>query len=277
MPELPEVETVVRSLRGPLVGKTFLRTQVFRPDVVSGGPGRLARALSRRRVESVERRAKNILIHLSASDPGRPDLLRVHLGMTGKLLVFGRGARCATSHSCVRLRLEGGGSLVYDDVRRFGGLQVLTRAEWEAVEAGLGPEPLEDRFTPDVLRDGLWRSVSPIRSWLLDGRRVAGVGNIYANEALFLAGIRPERRARDVSAEEAGRLHAGIRSTLADAVDLGGTTLRDYVDADGNRGQFAQNLWVYGRDGRPCLECGTPIERTVFGGRSAFHCPQCQS
>ncbi len=271
MPELPEVETVVRTLRAPLVGRTISRTQVRRPDVVSGGARRLARSLHGRRIELVSRRAKNILVTL---DDAR--LLRVHLGMTGKLLFVPRGARGWTPHACVRLRLEGGGSLVYDDVRRFGGLEVLDPAQWRERERRLGPEPLDPAYGPGDLRAALRSSRSPIRSWLLDGRRVAGVGNIYANEALFLAGVVPTRPARSLSDDEVAALHAGLRSTLSRAVELGGTTLRDYVDGDGNRGRFAENLSVYGREGLPCPTCGRAVERLVFGGRSAFACPGCQ-
>ncbi len=271
MPELPEVETVVRTLRGPLVGRRISRTQVMRPDVVAGGPARLARALRDRRIERLERRAKNILVGL---DDGR--LLRVHLGMTGKLLHFPRGARALSAHACVRLRLEGGGSVVYDDVRRFGGLEVLDGAAWLARERRLGPEPLDPAYGPAHLHEALLRSRSPVRSWLLDGRRVAGVGNIYANEGLFLAGVHPTRLANSLTEAEAEALHAGLRATLTRAVELGGTTLRDYVDGDGNRGRYAENLSVYGREGLPCPACGGSIERITFGGRSAFVCPGCQ-
>ena len=221
MPELPEVETVVRTLRGPLVGRRIARTQVFRPDVVAGGPARLARALHGRRIERVERRAKNVLVALD----GRV-LLRVHLGMTGKLLHYPRGVRARTPHACVRIRLVGGGSLVYDDVRRFGGLEAMDEAAWRAREARLGPEPLDPDFDAAELWAALRRSRAPVRSWLLDGRRIAGVGNIYANEALFLAGVHPQRPASSLTRPQAAALLAGLRETLSRAIELGGTTLQ---------------------------------------------------
>ena len=281
MPELPEVETVVRTVRGPLLGRRIERTQVERPDVVAGGPARLARGLKGRVVTDVRRRAKNILIDLApptsrAGEPSDPELLRVHLGMTGKLLFFPSGARATTPYGCVRMRLVGGGSLVYDDVRRFGGLELLDLPAWRIREARIGPEPLAPDYRPEELWTALQRSGSPVRSWLLDGRRIAGVGNIYANEALFLARVRPTRPARSLTPSEAHDLHSGVRSTLSRAIELGGTTLRDYVDADGNRGLYAENLSVYGREGRRCPRCEGTIERQVFGGRSAFFCPGCQ-
>ena len=271
MPELPEVESVVRGLVPRLPGQRIERTEVRRPDVVRGGPGRLQRRLKGRRVREVSRRAKNIVVRLD--DRG---VLLVHLGMTGKLLFFADGRAARTGYPAVRFHLAGGPRLIYDDVRRFGVVECLTPAEWADREAIMGPEPLSDAFTRHGLAAALARSRAPLRSWLLDQRRVAGVGNIYANEALFLAGLHPQRAADTVEAERVGALHQGLRSTLREAVALGGTTLRDYVDADGRRGQYADNLRVYGREGRPCVRCETPVQRTVFGGRSAFFCPSCQ-
>ena len=288
MPELPEVETVVRTLRSPLVGRTIAHTQVAKGNVVSGSAAGLSRALCGRRITAVDRRAKNILISLEGKPTGRGPartgrgesggpLLRVHLGMTGKLLFFPPRAHARTRFLCVRFRLEGGGSLVYDDVRRFGRIEVLERSAWTGRERLIGPEPLDPTYGAETLHAALGTSRSPVRSWLLDGRKVAGIGNIYANEALFLAGVRPMRAANRIDNAEAARLHEGIRRSLTRAIELGGTTLRDYVDADGRPGQYAENLSVYGREGRPCPTCEDLIERTVFGGRSAFFCPTCQS
>lgn len=256
----------------------------MKADVVSGGGARLARAVHGRHITGVRRRAKNILISLGvpsessgAAATQGVRLVRVHLGMTGKLLFFPPRARAQTRFLCVRFRLEGGGSLVYDDVRRFGGIEVLDQSAWATKERLIGPEPLEPAYRVETLFAGMSASRSPVRSWLLDGRKVAGIGNIYANEALFRAGVRPSRPAFEIDWAEAVRLHAGIRRTLSRAIQLGGTTLRDYVDADGKRGQYAENLAVYGREGRPCPSCEEPIERIVFGGRSAFFCPTCQS
>ena len=140
----------------------------------------------------------------------------------------------------------------------------------------MGPEPLDSSFTGDDLWHRLQASRSPMRSWLLDQRKLAGIGNIYASEALFLAGIHPQRLAKDVSRDEAGALHQGVRRVLEEAIASGGTTLRDYRTASGEEGRYARRLLVYGRDGDPCSRCRTEIQRVVFGGRSAFFCPSCQ-
>ena len=271
LPELPEVESVVRGLARSLPGHRVQRTEVRRPDVVPGGAHRLQRNLKGARMVSVRRRAKNIVIQLA------PDgILAVNLGMTGRLLYFRNGRSARTSHPAVRFHLDQGSRLIFDDVRRFGTVECMTDAEWSTRDVRLGPEPLSDDFTPDRLMDGLARSRSPLRSWLLDQRKVAGVGNIYANEALFLAELHPQRSANTVDRARAEALYQGLRLTLSEAVELGGTTLRDYVDSEGRRGQYASNLRVYGREGLPCLRCQDPVVRSVFGGRSAFHCPSCQ-
>lgn len=271
MPELPEVESVVRGLVRSLPGHQITRTEVRRPDVIPCGARHLQKGLKGARIRHVERRAKNIVISL---DPG--GVLAVNLGMTGKLLYFGDGRVARTSHPAVRFHLDGGSRLVFDDVRRFGTVEYLSTAEWRDRDLRFGPEPLSDAFGAEVLLEGLARSRSPLRSWLLDQRRVAGVGNIYANEALHLAGLHPQRSANSVNPERAEALFEGLRQTLSEAVALGGTTLRDYVDSEGKRGQYAANLRVYGREGQPCGQCGDRVMRTVFGGRSAFHCPTCQ-
>jgi formamidopyrimidine-DNA glycosylase len=166
--------------------------------------------------------------------------------------------------------------LVFDDQRRFGAVECLDAEAWAERSARLGPEPLSRSFTSKLLSDALVSSRSPVRSWLLDQRRIAGVGNIYANEALHLAGIHPRRSASGITPAEAARLHRALRRVLRAAIDKGGTTIRDYRNAEGGTGAYASRLYVYGRDGEPCERCGTPIERSVFGNRSAFHCPSCQ-
>lgn len=271
VPELPEVESVVRGLTRTLPGHRIRRTEVRRPDVVPGGVRRLQVGLKDARLLRVSRRAKNIVITLESGD-----VLAVNLGMTGKLLYFSDGRMARTTHPAVRFHLDRGARLVFDDVRRFGTVEWLTPSDWRVRDGRFGPEPLSRNFDPEQLHRGLSRSRSPLRSWLLDQRRVAGVGNIYANEALFLAGLHPRRSANTVGPAKAEALYHGLRNTLAEAVSQGGTTLRNYVDSDGRRGRYAANLRVYGREGQPCHRCGDRVVRSVFGGRSAFHCPTCQ-
>ena len=269
MPELPEVETIVRGLRPTLPGKTIEQIRVLHPDVLRQPPRDFSARLRGRVFESVHRRGKNIVLHLTDGV-----VLVVNLGMTGRL-VWSRDEARAT-HPAVRFTLSAGPVLVYDDVRRFGALEVMDETEWSLRDRRLGPEPLSSTFTARRLHADLSRSISPIRSWLLDQRRVAGVGNIYANEALHLAGIHPQRPAKSVTVGEARRLHKAVRRTLRRAVENRGTTLRDYRDASGNPGDNAAHLRVYGRGQEPCLGCSTRICRLVFGNRAAFYCPRCQ-
>ena len=218
---------------------------------------------------------------LKATQPPKFDEtvnIAVNLGMTGRLLPFPVPPRGASRprHPAVRLRFEDAGILVFDDTRRFGTVEYLSAADWCARSARMGPEPLDPKYTASEMATTLSRSRSPVRSWLLDQRRIAGVGNIYANEALFLAGIHPSRRSCDVDRPEAAALHRAVRRVLREAIRAGGTTLRDYRQADGSEGQYGRRLLVYGRDEEPCFECGSPIRRIVFANRSAFHCPACQ-
>ena len=269
MPELPEVETIVRGLRPALPGKTIEDLQVLRPDVLRQPPGDLSARLRGRTFKSLHRRGKNIVARLTEGV-----VLVVNLGMTGRLVLDRDETR--TTHPAVRFTLSAGPLLVYDDVRRFGAVEAIDEAEWTVRDRRLGPEPLSSSFTARRLHADLSRSVSPIRSWLLDQRRVAGVGNIYANEALHLADIHPQRPARSMTEGEATRLHRAVRRTLRSAVENRGTTLRDYRDASGSPGDNAANLRVYGRGREPCLRCSTRICRLVFGNRTAFYCPSCQ-
>lgn len=273
MPELPEAETIVRGLRPAVVGRRVLRVEVLKPDVLREPKVRFARKVRGRTLERVDRRGKNVLIGL---DDG--SVVAVNLGMTGRLLPFPSPPRGAArpGHPAVRFRLDGGGVLVFDDTRRFGTVECLVATEWAERSERMGPEPLDPDYGAEVLHAALRASRSPIRSWLLDQRRIAGVGNIYANEALFLARVHPARPAGALSAAEAERLLDAIRRVLEGAIGAGGTTIRDYRNADGQEGQFARRLLVYGRDEQPCAECGEPIRRIVFGNRSAFFCPRCQ-
>lgn len=198
--------------------------------------------------------------------------------MTGRLLPFPTPPRGAArpGHPAVRFHFADGGILIFDDTRRFGTVESMSDEAWAVRSARFGPEPLDDRYRPQDLAAALTTSRSPIRSWLLDQRRIAGVGNIYAAEALFLSGVHPLRPANTISPDEATRLHGAIRSVLAAAIRAGGTTIRDYRNAEGDSGEFATQLFVYGRDGEGCHRCGAVIERVVLSNRSAFFCPTCQ-
>jgi formamidopyrimidine-DNA glycosylase len=221
----------------------------------------------------VDRRGKNVIIGLD-----NDSVIAVNLGMTGRLLPFPvapRGASAA-GHPAVRFHFRGGGVLIFDDTRRFGTVECLTASEWAERSDRMGPEPLAATYSSRDLHRALGTSRSPVRSWLLDQRRIAGIGNIYANEALYLAGVHPQAQARQLTQPEAVRLHRSIRRVLRNAIRAGGTTIRDYRTATGEEGQYARRLFVYGRDDEPCVKCQTSIERIVFGNRSAFYCPGCQ-
>jgi formamidopyrimidine-DNA glycosylase len=273
VPELPEAETIVRGLRSTIVGERIGRAEVPRPDLLREPKRTLTPKLRGRTVTAVDRRAKNVLIRLDADR-----LIAVNLGMTGRLLPFSSPPRGADrpGHPGVRIRFDSGGQLVFDDTRRFGTFECLTNEQWQVRSDRMGPEPLDDEYTADLLFEGVSSSRSPIRSWLLDQKRIAGVGNIYAAEALFLAGIHPRRPARSVRAAEAVELHASIRTVLSEAIRAGGTTIRDYRTAEGREGGYAPRLHVYGRDGEPCSSCNAVVQKVVFGNRSAFFCAVCQ-
>ena len=273
MPELPEAETIARGLRPVLSGRTIRFARVVRPDVVEGSPGRFRAQLRGRTIERLARRGKKVLIHLDGSH-----VLVVSLGMTGRLIHIppGRRAPRDATHPAVRIVLLDGGSLLFDDTRRFGSLACLTADEWLLRSRQIGPEPLGLGYAADDLYQATTQSRSPIRSWLLDQRRVAGVGNIYALEALHRAKIHPGRPALSLSQVEATRLHRQLRTILEEAISARGTTLRDYRTATGASGTYVGQLGVYGREGQECSRCTATVERIVFGNRSAFFCPTCQ-
>ena len=273
MPELPEAETIARGLRAVVVGSTIGGTEVLHADVLREPKRRFADKVRGRTITGVERRGKNVLLALDGDR-----VLAVNLGMTGRLLPLAaappKSAR--PGHPAVRFRFRAGSSLVFDDTRRFGTVECLSAEEWRARSGRMGPEPLDAAFTSAALARALAASRAPVRSWLLDQRKVAGVGNIYANEALYLAGIHPEAEARALGRADAARLHEALQRVLKSAIDAGGTTLRDYRNAEGAEGRYAPRLLAYGRAGDACGRCRRHIVRTVFGGRSAFHCPGCQ-
>lgn len=272
MPELPEVETIVRQLAPALRGRAMENVRVLRSDILRESPHRFTAKLVGSTILAVRRRGKNVVMDL---DPAQ--LLLVNLGMTGRLLLSDSGKNASPpDHLAVEFFLSSGGYLRYDDVRRFGHLLRFSPEKWKAESGRLGPEPLDPTLTPDLFYRALSTSRSPVRSWLLDQSRLAGVGNIYANEALFRGGIHPARKACDLDPGESEALLVGLRSVLRDAIEAGGTTLRDYRTTTGESGGFAPSLQVYGRAGDPCPACNGPIRRIVFANRSAFLCPRCQ-
>lgn len=273
MPELPEAETIVRGVRPALTGRVIRQAHVLHADVLRVPPRAFRAAVRDRRIAGVGRRGKNVIVELEGGD-----VIAINLGMTGRVLPFAappRGKQRPT-HPAVRFYLDDASVVIFDDQRRFGTVEYLAAVSWERRSAAMGPEPLAADFSSSELHQGLQRSRSPIRSWLLDQKRIAGVGNIYAAEALFYSGIHPRREARSVSREEARRLHRSLREVLRRAIHSGGTTIRDYRNAEGEEGRFARRLQVYGREGQPCLACGAGVERVVFSNRSAFLCPRCQ-
>jgi formamidopyrimidine-DNA glycosylase len=274
VPELPEVETIVRDLQRLVTGASIDHVNVLKPDLIQGDPLEFESLLRGTRIERIGRRAKNIVIPIVREMPG-PDLLIINLGMTGRVLVQPETTPEPT-HLGVRFVLADGRRILYQDVRRFGSLEVLPHAAWNLREDALGLEPLDQEFTPERLYRLTRASRVSIKPWLMDQRRVVGVGNIYASEALFRAGISPRKAARRLLRREAISLHAAVQAVLQESIDFRGTTLLDYRDADGERGGFAERLRVYDRAGEPCRRCGTRIRRIVQGGRSTFFCPTCQ-
>ncbi len=282
MPELPEVETVRRGLEPVIAGKAIVRADVRRADLRWPFPERMAERLTGRRVEALRRRSKYILADLDGGET-----LIAHLGMSGRMLVSGvmLGAfhhelAAPEKHDHVVLDFEGGARVTLNDARRFGAMDLWPTDQLEAhrLLAGLGPEPLGNAFDADVLMRRLEGRGTPVKAVLLDQKVVAGLGNIYVCEALWRAGISPLRLARDVSPREAEDLVATIRAVLAEAIEAGGSSLRDHRQADGELGYFQHSFAVYGREGEPCRTpgCDGTIARDVQSGRSSFHCPVCQ-
>ena len=269
MPELPEVETVVRGLAPELVGRRVVAVEVRERRLRGGVATTFAARLRGRTVTALGRRGKYLLATL---DDGRFWL--VHLGMTGRLTLAAAGV-AAEPHDHIVVRLDDGRLLTYNDPRRFGRLAVIAAAAL-AAETGDGVDPLDPAFTPVVLF-GLTRGRrTSIKALLMDQRRIAGLGNIYVNEILFHAGIRPGRRAAVLRRADCERIVRATRAVLAAAIRGGGSSISDYRDGLGRPGWFQIRHRVYDRAGRPCGTCGTPIRTRVIVGRSSFYCPRCQ-
>jgi formamidopyrimidine-DNA glycosylase len=270
MPELPEVETVRRGLERKMSGRRIVSAELRRADLRRPFPQGLAARLGGARIGALNRRGKYILIELDENG-----LLLLHLGMSGRITA-GRDPLPAGPHDHLLLKLDDGTIIRFNDARRFGTIDYLRRDEAarHPLLAGLGPEPLGSCFDEAYLAARLAGRLTPIKSALLDQRIVAGLGNIYACEALYRARLSPRRRAASVVGRRAARLVAAIRAVLGDAIAAGGSSLRDYVQADGGLGYFQHHWAVYGREGEPCpgCTCSTGVQRIVQSGRSTFFC-----
>lgn len=282
MPELPEVETVRRGLLPVMEGAVIARAEVNRPDLRWPLPARMAERLTGKRVTALRRRSKYILADLDSGET-----LLVHLGMSGRMLISGaqlgsfyHDHPAAQKHDHVVLHMEGGARITFNDARRFGAMDLLTTvgAENHPLLAGLGPEPFGNDFNGPYLASQLHGRKTPIKSALLDQGIIAGLGNIYVAETLFRARISPRRLSGDLREKEAHTLVPVIREVLAEAIEAGGSSLRDFRQANGELGYFSKHFQVYGREGHPCETpgCSGTVIRTVQSGRSSFWCPACQ-
>jgi len=291
VPELPETETIARDLDGALRGAVVRSVQVVRSDVLRGDararPGRAAAALAAEvaaaltgaEVHGITRRAKSVVLAFGTVSRGRQadGLFRLVVTprFTGALLIDGAPD---DRYTCLRLDLADGRTLRYHDVRRLGTLALLGPSAFEAWEMALGPEPLDPALTAERFSGIIRGSTRAVKSILMDQKRLAGVGNIYANEALWRAGIRPARRGDRVSRAQCATLLDELRAVLSESIALRGTTFRDYRDAYGGRGGFAAKLQAYGRAGEPCLRCGTALRAThAIEGRQTVWCRACQA
>lgn len=271
MPELPEVETTRRGIAPHALGRRIAALNVYDPRLRWPVPADLPRYVKGRTIDAIDRRSKYLLLRFGA------DRMLVHLGMTGSLRVYRDPAPARIKHDHVDIVLDDDTLLRYHDPRRFGAMLWLPASPDEhPLLASLGPEPFDDAFDAAYLWKALRTRTAAIKLALMDNGVVVGVGNIYANEALFRAGIRPTTPARKVSRPRLVRLVDEVRAVLTEAIAKGGSTLRDYVDATGEPGYFQLAYFVYGRNGEPCRVCGTPIRVRRLGGRASFYCPVCQ-
>ncbi|ABZ84319.1 formamidopyrimidine-dna glycosylase [Heliomicrobium modesticaldum Ice1] len=276
MPELPEVETVRRSLAGRITGLTIEKVELRLPKIAFALPGTLfTDALRGRRIIELGRRGKYLLLHLDGDET-----LVIHLRMTGRLIHLRPEEReePEAAHTHAVFFLDDGSLLRYTDVRQFGTLTLMTReaALRQPGKGRLGPEPLGQDFSFVDFRNALVKRKTKLKPLLLDQSFLAGLGNIYADEALARARLHPDRTADSLDDEESRRLYDCIRTVLQEGIDAKGTSFRDYVDGEGRKGEFQEKLWVYGRGGNPCRRCGGEILREKRAGRSTHFCPRCQ-
>lgn len=268
MPELPEVETVRRTLQ-PVVGRRIVSVEVRERRLRRPIASDFSAALSGRTIEAVQRRAKYLLFRLSANR-----VLLAHLGMSGSLIMRPAGT-VRRDHDHVVLGLSGGIELAFNDPRRFGLLRVATPDDLPEIDA-LGPDPVAEPLSLPALTALTRKRRTTVKNLLLDQRTLGGIGNIYANEILFRAGIRPGRAAARLTRADLARLLDATTRVLREAIELGGTSISDYRDGRGKAGYFQLRLQVYDRAADPCPRCEMPIKRTVHAGRSSYYCPRCQ-
>lgn len=274
MPELPEVEVIRRYLDTAVRGRVIQNVQILRPQQIERpAPADFAKLVTGQTITGFARRGKYLGMHFLSGSR-----VIFHLRMTGSL-VYEPSGRTADRYARAVFSLSDGGLLVFADVRTFGRLYGLNADESDAVIKGLaslGPEPLSEDFSPAYLEAAVKGRKQPIKSFLLDQRRVAGIGNIYADEALFAAHIFPGRPAAGLTAAECQHLQRAVRKVLQDGLKDGGTTFRDYRNGEGGHGHHQEHLFVYHREGQPCRICGAPIEKFTLGGRGTHFCPHCQ-
>lgn len=270
MPELPEVETVVRGLRNPLIGRKVVGMWYdWERTLHSPTPDDFANRIKGQHFRAINRRAKYILCELEH------DILVVHLKMTGRLYVSADATvDYADKWVHFKLQLDNGYQLRFSDYRKFG--RVYLTNDIETITGNIGPEPLADDFTVDILKTRIANRSKIIKSLLLDQTFIAGVGNIYADEALFRAGIHPKRRSDSITENELVRLYGTIRATLQDGIDREGASVDWYRKPDGTQGEMQNHLFVYNREGEPCERCGTSIEKIRVAQRGTHYCPNCQ-
>jgi formamidopyrimidine-DNA glycosylase len=273
MPELPEVETIRLALEPHLVGRRFEHVEISDPRLVRPfEPTAVAAELEGERVAALDRRGKYLIVRFES---GR--VLLIHLRMTGSLRHAGAGTLADDPHRRAVVRLDDESDVAYRDVRRFGTWHLLEPEDVDGYLAQrLGREPLERTFTARRLAQRLEGRRAPIKAALLDQRTVAGLGNIYVDEALWRAEVHPLRPAGSLDEDEIARVTKGIREALRTGIARQGASLRDYATPDGRRGRMQERFRVYGRDGEPCARCGTPIDKIRAGGRGTWYCPSCQ-
>jgi formamidopyrimidine-DNA glycosylase len=273
MPELPEVETIKRTLETKIKGLTIKAPEVFLPKIIkTPGLQELSARLPGKKIKKLERRGKYLLFHLSENLA-----LVIHLRMTGSLVYSLPNAPFAP-HTHVIFHLDNGDQLRYSDLRQFGHISLVQANELINIPglANLGLDPFDPNFTRDHFKKELKRKRATLKPLLLDQSFVSGLGNIYADEVLFRARLHPQRQSHTLIPREATRLFCAIREILQEGIENRGTSIKDYVDGNGKAGNYQNLLKVHNRAGEPCFKCGKPIKRTRLGGRSTYFCPSCQ-